>query len=66
MKCRHVRKGIITNQPTEYDASRTHFSSCVCDRPECIRAVAGECAAFTLEKPYLIPDATRVPQEVTT
>lgn len=57
--CRHARKGIVTNQPGDYDPARPHASIQVCDRPECIRRAVSWVAGQTNETATYISDAVR-------
>lgn len=43
---------IVTNQPHEYDKSRSHASTWVCARPECVWDAMGWVMRFTGEKPW--------------
>lgn len=60
-QCRHVPKGIVTNQPDQpLDLTRSHASISVCDRPECIRNAQRWVASETNETASdLIPFGSR-------
>jgi hypothetical protein len=57
--CTHARKGIVTNQPDGYDASRPHASRTVCDRPSCIAHAIQSVAGRTNETAVYVSDAER-------
>ena len=59
-KCRHARKGIVTNQATGYDDARPHAATVVCDRAECIRDAQLWVAGLTNETAVYVSDASRV------
>lgn len=48
-KCRHKPKGMVTNQPNDYDPDRPHASIYTCDRPACLEASQQWVAAQTNE-----------------
>jgi hypothetical protein len=58
-QCRHNRRGIVTNQPDGYDASRPHAARSVCDRTECIEAAKSWVAARTNETAVHVRDSQR-------
>lgn len=57
--CSHKRKGIVTNQPGEYDRARPHASVSVCDRDVCIAKAIRYVAAQTNETAHMCYDAAR-------
>lgn len=57
--CRHVRKGIVTNQTGPYDPNLPHAASQVCDRPECIVAVGRWVSGATGMVAYYRADADK-------
>jgi hypothetical protein len=63
--CRHVRLGIITNQPESLlpgatsDKARPLCSVTTCERPECIKKYKRYVAGESNETAYYVPDADR-------
>lgn len=55
-KCQHSPRGIVTNQPSEYDPTRPHASISTCERPTCIAAsvkwVAGKTNETATFRPF--------------
>lgn len=58
-KCRHKRRGIVTNQPSGYDLNRAHASTTVCGRDECVADAIRWVAGTTNETAVYVSDASR-------
>ncbi len=56
-KCRHARRGYVTNQPGTYDKDRPHALTSVCDRDACIQDAIEWVKAFTREAAVHVIDA---------
>ena len=61
--CKHARKGVVTNQPDEYDQERPHASTAVCDREECIEDAKAWVWAITREAATHLRDSDRTPRD---
>jgi hypothetical protein len=57
--CKHIRTGIVTNQPGEYDPNRPHASVTCCNRGVCRDKAKRWVAGQTNETAYFIPDYDR-------
>ena len=58
-QCTHVRKGIVTNQPGEYDSTRALAARSVCARQPCIDAAISWVAGDTNETAVHVVDEVR-------
>lgn len=61
-KCKHVRRGYVTNQPDSYDKNRSHALTTVCDHEACIQDAIEWVQAFTREPAFHVRDADRESQ----
>lgn len=51
--CTHERsRVIVTNQPGDYDKTRSHASTWVCDDPACVMDAMAWVMRFTKERPW--------------
>jgi hypothetical protein len=55
--CRHVRKGVVTNQTGTFDPKKPHAAAQVCHRPDCIVTVGRWVSGVTGMVAYYRSDA---------